>query len=137
MSYLQKFFLALLFLSFITYFYLQSVDYESAGFEVQTALSPIITLVYFIFFKQKKRYFSLFILCFGFSDLLNIFDPYIPHLIQYYLRNNLFALAYIFLFIDIYKALNIKKILREFKVHLLVLLSLHIFGIHVYIHRTR
>ena len=133
MSYLQKFFLALLFLSFAAYFYLQSVDYEYSGFEVQTALSPIIALAFFLFFKQKKTYFSLFILCFGFSDFLNFFYNWTPFFVQYYVRNNLFALAYIFLFIEIFKALNIKKILKEFKVHLLVLMGLSTYLVYTFI----
>jgi predicted neutral ceramidase superfamily lipid hydrolase len=53
------------------------------------------------------------------------------HEYQYYIGSSLYILAYFFLFIKISNSLSISHILRNFKIHLLVLSILNIYLVYV------
>ncbi|MFH4968793.1 hypothetical protein V8G61_11375 [Gaetbulibacter sp. M240] len=127
MNHLLKLFLGLFLISIAAYFYLLSLDYEYAGDYVLVSIASTIALPYTIFMKKKKLYISLFLFCFCLSDLLYfIYDKHQTWFV-YYLMIILYALAYTFLGIETIKFLKFKKIVKEFKLQLLILLGLSLF----------
>lgn len=92
---------------------------------------PSITLLYLTNKQHKSLYFTIFLLTFSVSDLLTLFSSHLPVGIEYYLGNLLYIIAYLALTCEILISLNIKYILKYFKIHIVVLFLLNIYANYV------
>lgn len=129
--------------SFVLIFYVLFVIFEFSGkydlsFYFDSLLIPLITLIYMLFVKRKNRYFSLFLLFYTIGDLLGLVIEFLPikkdFLLleyEYLITNSMFIIAYIFLLIKIVKSVCFFHIIKNFKIHLLVLTVLNAYLIYV------
>lgn len=99
---------------------------------------PLITLIYILYIKKKNILFLLFLLFFTISDLYVLSTDILVNNQEsalydynYYIANSLFVLAYVFLFIKISKSICIAHVLKNFKIHIIVLAILNIYLIYV------
>jgi len=116
--------------------YILSVFFQFTGNDNLSAIFralilPIIAIAYFIFIKRKSLFFTLFLLCFSVSDLMLLIEDKIPYLLNYYLGNALYLFAYLFLLLEISKSVSVSHVLRNFKLHILVLTALNIYIVYV------
>lgn len=108
------------------------------SFVLDSLIVPTITLLYVLFVSNKNRFFLLFLLCYSFSNLMSLIvettiknAPDLVYDLEFYIANLLFILSYIFLSIKICKSLSFKYVLKNFKIHLLVLGILNTYLIYV------
>ncbi|MFG6687574.1 hypothetical protein ACGK9U_13400 [Mariniflexile sp. HNIBRBA6329] len=106
-------------------------DEGAIATDLKSAILPIVTLFYFITVKKKSLFFTVFLLLFSFSELMVFIRPYVSYNLDYFLGNSLYILAYSFLIIEISKSISLYHVLRNYKIHLLVLTILNIYIIHV------
>jgi len=92
---------------------------------------PVFTILYFLTIKRKAFYFSMFLILFSITDLSAIFSDYIPYVIDYFVGNSLYIIAYIFLILEIFKSLNFMYIVKNYALHLIILSGLNIYIIYV------
>ncbi len=97
-----------------------------------TSFYPIIALFYLFNVKKKPLFFTLFLVFFSTSELLLIIFSivgyeYINKMFDYFLGNTLYILAYSFLVLDISKNLSFKKLLKDYKITMVVLVVLSIY----------
>lgn len=116
--------------------YILSVSFQFFNFsEVANSLKsfiiPIFTLLYFLTTKRKSLFFSLFLIVYSISDLLLFLEPFIAQKVNYYIGNSLNIIAYLCLILEVYKSVSVVHILKNYKIHLLVLTILNIYIIYV------
>ncbi|WP_303318975.1 hypothetical protein Q4Q34_19555 [Flavivirga abyssicola] len=111
---------------------------DTLSFNLDCLITPLIALIYVIFVRRKNIFFLLFILCYSISDLMGIVIFYISDGkegnlkdFDYFVGNVLFIFAYVFLIIKISKSLNLFYVLKNFKIHLIVLTVLNIYLVYV------
>ncbi|WP_406684136.1 hypothetical protein N1F78_15810 [Seonamhaeicola sp. MEBiC1930] len=112
---------------------------ETIAFTLDSLILPLVTVIYFLFFNKKTLFFSLFILCYAASDIIGLIVNFIPYdnsysviyKLDYYIGNTLYILSYAFLFIGICKKIDMLHILKNFKIHLIVLTALNIYLVYV------
>ncbi|TWO30884.1 hypothetical protein E1J38_014335 [Seonamhaeicola sediminis] len=115
------------------------VGKEAIAFTLDSLILPLIAFSYYTFFKEKRVYFALFLTCYAASDLIGLIVNYIPFTeaskliftLDYYIGNALYVAAYVFLFIGICKNLNVLHILKNFIIHIIVLIALNVWLIYV------
>ncbi len=99
---------------------------------------PLITLIYILCVNKKNIYFLCFLLFYTITNLFLLvisFIPYQEDLIifkyEYYISNSMYIIAYIFLLIKISKSLSLVHVIKNFKIHLVVLTLLNVYLIYV------
>ena len=104
---------------------------------------PLFTLLYFVTVKRRSFYFSAFLILFSISELIVFSELFFDFDVMtdnellkyddvYYTTGNiLYIAAYIFLLIDVLKTLDLKKVLKNYRIHLVVLSALNIYIIYV------
>ena len=92
---------------------------------------PLISIAYFQGNKKPNLYFSVFLICYSVSDLMIFIVDFKPYSYFYYVGNGLYIIAYMALFIKIVKSLSFQHILRNFKLHLIVLTILNVYIAYV------
>ncbi|MFD2552130.1 hypothetical protein ACFSQP_09915 [Bizionia sediminis] len=100
-------------------------------------IAPLFALMYFINVEKKTRYFSLFLIAFSAAELF-VFVEYFSlkapqiNLDAVYVIGNLFyMLSYVFLIIEVSKTINFRKALKNYIVHILILMALNIYIVYV------
>lgn len=88
---------------------------------------PLITLAYFQDQTKPNLYFSIFLICYSVSDLMVFIVDFIPYRLYYLFGNGLYILAYLALLTKILKSLSLPYIIKNFKLHLIVLAILNIY----------
>ncbi|OBQ56531.1 hypothetical protein JJL45_13040 [Tamlana sp. s12] len=121
-------FIALVYSLFI---YLQIKDNDVVANYLEALLVPLVALGYLIFEKKKTVYFSLFILLYAVSDLLDFIVDYINYDVYYYVGNILYMFGYSFLMLEILKSTDFNYLKKRFKIHLVVLFGLSVYLIYV------
>ncbi|MFD0988998.1 hypothetical protein ACFQ1R_02710 [Mariniflexile jejuense] len=116
--------------------YLLSVAFQFNGQNVvanclKSAILPTVTLLYFLTKKRKALFFTLFLVLFSISELLVLIENYLPHVINYYIGNSLYILAYTSLIIEIIKSISFLHIIKHHKIHLIILTCLNIYIVYV------
>lgn len=117
---------------FIVLFCMLFTAFEISGSESLSIISralivPAITVLYFIRYKPKLCCFAMFLMLFSLAELISVADlvpvvsNHLPYAVFYYTCNGLYALAYLVLVFHIVKSLNLKRVIKHFFVHLLVL----------------
>lgn len=92
---------------------------------------PLVTISYFVGNHKKRVLFIVFLLAYSISDLMVLIVDYIPYEVYYYVGNGLYIVAYLSLLIKILKSLSFLEIIKNFKLHLIVLLALNIYIAYV------
>ncbi len=121
---------------FISLLYLLFLIFEFSGESIlsksmSSLILPIITLLYFATVKRRTLFFSLFLICYSLSDLMTLIVDYVPHKVDYFIGNSLYILAYLFLLIEIAKSMSLTHVIRNFKIHILVLVALNVYIVYV------
>jgi len=116
--------------------YLLYVVFQISGFvvmaeKVRCFIFPVVALTYFLSVRRRSVLFALFMVFYSVSDILYIFSDSIGNEIDYYIGNYLYILAYIMLLIKICKSISFMHLLKNLKMHSLVLLILNIYIVYV------
>lgn len=118
-------------------------DEFNVAFLLNSVIVPVITAAYIMFCEKKNIYFLLFLICYSISEIMGVAThyvlfynfPYKDRLIyyeyDYYIGSALYIIGYAFLLFKVSKTLNIKHVLRNFKIHLIVLSALNVYLIYV------
>ena len=111
---------------------------ETLAYYFHSFIVPLITVIYIFFVKRKSKLFLLFLIFYSLSDVLGVVldnlsynDPQQLYDFQYYFGNALYIFAYIFLIIKIGKSLDFKYVIKNFKLHFLVLTILNAYLLYV------
>ena len=92
---------------------------------------PLITITYFMGDHKKQTLFIVFLLAYSISDLMVLIVNYIPYLVYDYVGNGLYIIAYLSLLVKMLKSLSFFEIVKNFKLHLIVLIALNIYIAYV------
>ncbi|WP_136481423.1 hypothetical protein [Cognatitamlana onchidii] len=128
--------------------YILFIGFEVSGetniaFLLSSLLVPVITVGYIFFSKRKNVYFLLFLVLYSISDILGVTVHYILYYnfqyvdsirfyeLDYYIGSSMYILGYLLLSIVIVKTISFKHVLKNFKIHLVVLTALNIYLIYV------
>lgn len=104
---------------------------DLVAFNLRSLIFPFVALTYFICVKEKSIFFILFLFFYSLSELLAIISDKLNPSVDYFLGNSLYILAYLMLFIKICKSISLIHVLKNFKIHLLVLTALNIYIVYV------
>ena len=94
-------------------------------------LLPLISIAYFIGDYKKNVLFTVFLLAYSIADLMVLFVDQIPYELYYYVGNGLYIIAYLALSIKILKSLSFLEIIKNYKLHVIVLTALNIYIAYV------
>lgn len=114
----------------------QVFELEILSEAVRFPIVPLVTYLYVISTLDSKSYFFKFLLFYSIGELLGgigmIYyitpSPYIDYL-QFYGGNICYILAYTCLILEVYKNLELKKVIKRFPVHLIILLALDVYSV--------
>ncbi|WP_370476709.1 hypothetical protein [Tamlana flava] len=111
---------------------------DGIAYYSRSLIVPLITLIYLLLIKDKKRLFLLFLVFYSISDLMGLVIDSMPfdesgslYDFNYYSGNLLYMISYLFLVIKICKSISFKHILKHYLVHAIVLIALNIYFIYV------
>ena len=121
-------FVVVLSVLFVVFQYNES---ETLACLTRALIVPVFTILYFQTIKQKSFYFTMFLVLYAITDLSAIISDYLPYEIDYFVGNGLYITAYLFLILEIFKSLNFIFILRNYALHLVILLGLNVYIIYI------
>lgn len=107
------------------------LEYFSNSFEL--LIVPVITIIYLLKVKTKTINFMLFVLSYTLGDLIWLTDIEEVYNCFYYVTNGLFILGYVFLLAEIYKNINLNRVITVHRFEFLVLVVLFIYMLYVLI----
>jgi hypothetical protein len=129
--YKSKILLGLVFLFYALSVIFQFIGYSDVANSFKSFILPMVTVFYFLNFNHKTLFFSLFLVFYSISDLLSFIQPYTSHNVDYFLGNSLYIMAYTCLILEICKSVCLFHVLRNYKIHILVLTVLNIYIVYV------
>lgn len=124
-------FVALTTIAYLLYVFFQFMGNDIAATYSSSLIFPLVSLIYFIYAKRKNIHFSLFLIFFSVSELLDLIEDHMSYEVFYYLGNTLYILAFLCLFIKVVKLIPFKGLFKNFKLHLIVLALLNIYIMYV------
>ena len=127
----SKFLLGVVAIVYALYVYFQFQNEIVVSNVLRIFILPTITLLYFLTVKRKSLYFTLFLVLNASSDLLMLVEPYVSNNVNYYLGNSLYILSYSFLLLEVCKSVCVFHVIKNFKIHIIVLTILNIYIIYV------
>lgn len=127
----SSFFVALTTITYLLYVFFQFMGNDMAATYSSSLIFPSVALIYFIYAKRKNLYFSLFLILFSASELLDLVEDYMSYEVYYYLGNVLYILAFLCLLIKVAKLISFKVLFKNFKLHLIVLGLLNVYIMYV------
>ncbi len=106
---------------------------EIAGY-VRPIILPLLLISYCIVKRERSSYFFYFLLFYSITEVSSIFtyfarESYFVDSLMYYGGNTLYIMAYVFLILEIFKSMNIKRIFNRFTTYILILIALDIYSI--------
>lgn len=124
--------IVLLFVAFAVFEFNQLYFYSDIS---KSLIVPVFAILYFVSVPKKSPYFTWFLVLFSISELSMFMEYFIEtdemFDLYYLIGNCLYIYAYCLLFYDVYRTLDMKKIFKNFAIHLLVLTILNIYIIYV------
>lgn len=113
--------------------------YEDVAFTCDSIIIPLVAISYFIFIKKKTLFFSLFLITYAFSELLGLAVGYLANNedfkflvdLDFYIGNALYILSYFFLLIELIRKIDISDIIKNYKIHVIVLMGLNVWLVYV------
>ncbi len=115
----------------------QISDQEFLSNGSKSLIAPLFTLLYFINVPQRSMFFSLFLIFFSIAELSTLLEYFTLDWSQeqldayYVIGNTVYILAYCFLIIEVLKTISLRKVFENYFIHVVVLLALNIYIIHV------
>ena len=115
----------------------QISDQEFLSIGSKSLIAPLFTLLYFINVPQRSMFFSLFLIFFSIAELSTLLEYFTLDWSQeqldayYVIGNTIYILAYCFLIIEVLKTISLRKVFKNYFIHVVVLLALNIYIIHV------
>lgn len=119
---------ALVYILFVVYLF--NGD-STLAFSISSLICPLMALLYFVTVKRKTIAFSSFLVLYSISEVMTLFIDYIPNQIDYYIGNSLYILAYTCLMIEVCKTVCVLQVLKNYKLHLLVLIGLNVYIVYI------
>lgn len=116
---------------YLLFVYMQINGDDVLANNLEALLVPLVALGYMVFEDKKTVYFSIFILSYAVSDLLDLIVDYINYDLYYYLGNILYMVGYFFLLLEILKSTDFSYLLKRFKIHSVVLIALSVYLIYI------
>lgn len=124
--------IVLLFAAFAIFEFSHEYFYSAIS---KSLIVPVFTILYFVTISKKSPFFTWFLVLFSISELSMFLEYFIETdemFDMYYLIGNcLYIVAYCLLLYDVYRALEIKKVLKNFTIHLVVLSILNVYIVYV------
>jgi hypothetical protein len=127
----SKFLLGVVAIVYALYVYFQLQNEIVVSNALRSFILPTIALLYFLTVKRKSLYFTLFLVIYAVSDLLMVFEPYISNKVNYYLGNSLYIIAYSCLLLEVCKSVCVFRVVKNFKIHIIVLSILNVYILYV------
>ena len=129
----SKILVGLVVLVYVLFVVFQFGGNSSMALNFRSLILPTIAVAYFTCVKRKSLFFSLFLGFYAASDIMYLVSKYlsIPYLVDYYLGNSLYILAYGTLLFKACRSINLMEILKNYKIHLVVLSLLNVYIIYV------
>lgn len=122
----------LVLITYILFVIFQFSDKQLIAFNLRSLILPFVALTYFVCVKEKSILFNWFLIFYAASELMDlIFYNTMSDTLYYLLGNSLYMLAYIMLIVDICKSLNFNQLIKNFKIHLIVLTGLSVYTVYV------
>ncbi|ALJ06608.1 hypothetical protein APS56_16345 [Pseudalgibacter alginicilyticus] len=129
--YKSKLLVLLIVVIFVLFGVSQFLGNEALSLYSRAFILPFITLLYFVSVKKKTIFFSLFLIFYSISDLLELTENLIPYFLYYFSGNVLYIMAYGFLLFEICKSISWFHLFKNYKIHIIVLAALDIYIIYV------
>lgn len=123
----SKVLIGLIALSYILFVVFQFRGNEVLASSFSSVIFPLIAVLYCVTVKPKTLYFCLFLISYSISELLFFAIDYIPYVYIYYVGNILSMLSYAFLLLEVCRHVCIKHVLKNFKIHIIVLTGLNVY----------
>lgn len=120
----------------VAFTFFQVNDKEYLSGMSKALIAPLFTVLYFINVQERSRYFMLFLLIFSFSEL-SVFVEYsaifgrLKRNLVYVIGNSLYIIAYCFLIAEVFKTINVRNVLKNYSIHIIILLVLSIYIAYV------
>ncbi|MCF7568176.1 hypothetical protein L3X37_07345 [Sabulilitoribacter arenilitoris] len=127
----SKVLIGLIVLSYILFVVFQFKGDEVVASSFSSAVFPLIALFYWVTIKSKNLCFCLFLISYSLSELLFYAIDFIPYIYFYYIGNTLIMLSYAFLLFEVCRYVCIKDVLKNFKIHIIVLTGLNIYMAYI------
>lgn len=121
----------LVLLTYALFVIFQFSGMELLAFNLRSLIFPIVALTYFICIREKNMLFNLFLIFYASSELLDLIFNNLNGAFYYVLGNVLYILAYVMLIIQIWQSMSLRYLLKNFKIHLVVLVALSIYLVYV------
>jgi hypothetical protein len=121
---------------FVLLIYILFVVFQFSGSDLiaqnlRSLIFPAVALTYFLCTKEKSIFFVLFLVFYSLSELLDLISNKINYDVYYLLGNLLYISSYLMLFIKICKSINLWHVIKNYKIHLVVLTVLNIYIVYV------
>ena len=118
----------------IAYIGFQIFEQQDFAGYVRPIMLPLLVILYCLVNKERSSYFFYFLLLYAIAELSSLFSyyaqsSYLVDSLLYYGGNILYITAYVFLIIEIFKSMNIKRIFNRFTTYILILVALDIYSI--------
>lgn len=122
-----KFWIGFLLVVYVLTILFQCNGYADIADALKSIILPVIAFIYFINVKKRTLFFSLFLILYSLSDLMVFIEPFISYYVSYYFGNLLYILGYLFLFLEISKSISFLAVIKNYKIHLMVLVFLNVY----------
>jgi len=128
---------------FIAFTVFEFNDQALVSEKFKALIVPVFALLYFFTVKRRSVYFTWFLILFSISELIvysefffdfpTMTDEEILRFddVYYTSGNLLYIAAYVFLLIEVLKTFNLNAVLKNYRIHLVVLSALNIYIIYV------
>lgn len=101
----------------------------------KSLIVPLFTLLYLINVKRKSTYFTWFLMLFSFSELSAFLQYFLESDqafdIYYIIGNSIYIVAYILLLLEVVKGLDLKSVVKNYKLYLIILGLLNVYIVYV------
>jgi len=135
-------FILILIVLSIVFLGLQMMEYEMYAAILRSVLVAFLIILYRRQTRTERSYFFKFLVTFLIADILGLWywlamfkpDPVLKSIYEnfiYYAGNGLYILSYIFLIIQVLKAMDFKEVITKLPAHLVILVVLDIFGVTI------
>ncbi|RLD30224.1 MAG: hypothetical protein DRI75_00690 [Bacteroidetes bacterium] len=118
----------------IVFIGLQIFNMQEIAEYVRPLILPLLLISYCLTRKERSSYFFYFLLFYSITEFSSFFthfarESYFVDSLMYYGGNTLYITAYVFLILEIFKSMNVKRIFNRFTTYILILVALDIYSI--------
>ena len=116
----------------ITFFGFQVFNQEAIADIFRGLILPALVVLYCTVTKEKSSFFFYFLVCYAISEFLGMFGyfalkyTWVDNL-RYYGGNIMYITAYMFLILEILRAMNLKVVFNRYAVPFIILIALDIY----------